>query len=255
MVILYLQVCQIYHELRNYLTGLFNFAENKMEALKKKSVLNINEVSMVDGRLLDYISSVFVRLKGNNKSFGNIYVIVFGDMIQLPPVDGIKVFKATVWKPFHPLFLKRSYRQNNQRFFNVLNKIRFGIVDNEVKEVLTQCWQQYNPLQSIWNITYLCSLCKEADAMNYTVLSGMPQAKAVSYNTVDIENGERVSGTEFSRIFKLGTNFPSIVIYNIGAKVIFLTNNMLVENEISNSSIGIIINILDNDDIEAVFPT
>ena len=245
----------IYHERRNYRTGLFNFTEIKMEALKKKSVLIIDEVSMVDGRLLDYISSVFARLKGNNNPFGNIHVIVFGDLMQLPLVDGIKVFKATVWKLFHPLFLKRSYRQNNQRFFNVLNKIRFGIVDDEVKEVLTERWQQYNPLQSVWNTTYLCSLRKEADAMNYTVLSGMPRAKAVTYNAVDFENGEKVSGTEFSRIFKRGTNFPSMVICNIGAKVMFLTNSMLAENGISNGSIGVITNILDNDDIEAAFPT
>ena len=51
---------------------------------------------MVDGRLLDYISSVFARLKGNNRPFGNMHVIVFGDLMQLPPVDGIKVFKAAV---------------------------------------------------------------------------------------------------------------------------------------------------------------
>jgi hypothetical protein len=104
----------IYHERRNYHTGLFNFAEDKMGALKRTLVLIIDEVSMVDGRLLDYISSVFARLKGNNQPFGNIHIIVFGDLMQLPPVDGIKVFKATVWKLFHPLFLEQSYRQNNQ---------------------------------------------------------------------------------------------------------------------------------------------
>jgi type II secretory pathway predicted ATPase ExeA len=53
-----------YYERGSYRTGLFNFAEDKMEALKRKSVLIIEEVSMVDGRLLDYISSVFARLKG-----------------------------------------------------------------------------------------------------------------------------------------------------------------------------------------------
>ena len=77
----------------------------------------------------------------------------------------------------------------------------------------------------------------------------------MTYNAVDFENGEKVSGTEFSRIFKRGTNFPSMVICNIGAKVMFLTNSMLAENGISNGSIGVITNILDNDDIEAAFPT
>jgi hypothetical protein len=55
----------------------YPLAEDKMDALKRISVLIIDEVSMVDGRLLDYISSVFARLKGNNQPFGNVHVIVF----------------------------------------------------------------------------------------------------------------------------------------------------------------------------------
>ena len=116
----------IYSERGSYRTGLFNFADDKMEALKRISVLIIDEVSMVDGRLLDYISSVFARLKGNNQPFGNMHVVVFGDLLQLPPVDGIKVFKANVWRLFHPLFLEQPRRQSDEAFFRVLNKIRFG---------------------------------------------------------------------------------------------------------------------------------
>ena len=103
-----------------------------MDALKRISVLIIDEVSMVDGRLLDYISSVFARLKGNNQPFGNVHVIVFGDLLQLPPVDGIKVFKANVWRLFHPLFLEQPRRQIDDAFFRIFNKIRFGVVDEEV---------------------------------------------------------------------------------------------------------------------------
>jgi hypothetical protein len=175
--------------------------------------------------------------------------------MQLPPVDGIKVFKANVWKLFHPLFLEQPRRQNDERFFRVLNKIRFGIVDDEVKNVLTERWREYDPLQNVWNTTYLCSLRKEAEAMNHIVLSGMPRSRAITYNAVDFENGERIDGTEFSRTFKRSTNFLSKVICNIGAKVIFLTNSMLAETGISNRSIGVITNILENNEIEAAFPT
>jgi ATP-dependent DNA helicase PIF1 len=245
----------IYFERGSYRTGLFNFAEDKMEALKKTSVLIIDEVSMVDGRLLDYISSVFARLKRNDRPFGNIHVIVFGDLLQLPPVDGIKVFKANVWRLFHPLFLEQPRRQSDRAFFRVLNKIRFGVVDEEVKELLTEHWQMYDPLQSVWDTTYLSSLRKEADAMNHTVLSGMPRDRAITFNAVDFENGERLEGTELFRIFKRGTNFPSQVICNIGAKVMFLTNSMLADKGIANGSIGVITDILDNNDVEVAFPT
>jgi ATP-dependent exoDNAse (exonuclease V) alpha subunit len=83
----------------------------------------------------------------------------------------------------------------------------------------------------------------------------MPRSRAVTYNAVDFENGERLEGTEFSRTFKRGTNFPSKVICNIGAKVMFLTNSMLAEKGISNGSIGVITDILDSNNIEAAFPT
>jgi hypothetical protein len=151
--------------------------------------------------------------------------------------------------------LEQPRRQAEDVFFRVLNKVRFGVVDEEVKRVLTERWQQYNPLQCVWNTTYLCSLRQEADAINHVVLSGMPRSKAVTYNAVDFENGERIESSAFSRTFKRNTNFPSKVLCNIGAKVMFLTNSMLEDRGISNGSIGVIMDILDNTDVQAAFPT
>lgn len=91
--------------------------------------------------------------------------------------------------------------------------------------------------------------------MNHTVLSGMPRDKAVTYNAINFENGKRLEGPDLSRIFKRGTNFPSKVIRNVGAKVMFLANSMLAAKGISNGSIGLIIAILDNDEVKAAFPT
>jgi hypothetical protein len=131
--------------------------------------------------------------------------------------------KANVWRLFHPLFLEQPRRQTYQTFFRVLIKIRFGVVDEEIKELLTERWQMYDPLQNVWDTTYLSSLRKEADAMNHTVLSGMPRDKAITFDAVDFED------TDLSRIFKCGTNFPSKVVCNIEAKVMFLTNSMLTD--------------------------
>ena len=61
----------IYVESRSYHTGLFQFSKDKWEELKKRTVLIIDEVSMVDGRLLDYISTLFAKLKGNNCPFAS----------------------------------------------------------------------------------------------------------------------------------------------------------------------------------------
>ena len=211
---------------------------------------------MVDGRLLDYLSSLFAKLRGNNRPFGNMHVIVFGDLMQLPPVEGLKVFKASVWRLFYPIFLRQPQRQTDEKFFRILNKIRFGLVDDEVRDTLEERWRQYNPQDVMWNTTYLSSLRDEAAALNHAVLSGMPAENPIFVSKAeDFENGERLQGSEHSKVFKKGNNFASSVVCAVGARVMFFTNSMLSEKGISNGSIGVIINLLPNDEVEAAFPT
>ncbi|KAH8772060.1 hypothetical protein F5882DRAFT_300740, partial [Hyaloscypha sp. PMI_1271] len=56
------------------------------------------------------------------------------------------------------------------------------------------------------------------------------------------------------RVFRKGINFLPIITYKIGAKVIFLTNSILISKNIINRSLGIIIGFLENRDIKVVFP-
>ena len=71
----------------------------------------------------------------------------------------------------------------------------------------------------------------------------------------DYENSERINPTKYSKIFKRGTNFPHIVTFAVGAKVMFLTNGMLRGKGISNGSIRVIREVFENEEVEAAFPT
>jgi hypothetical protein len=51
----------------------------------------------------------------------------------------VQVSNAGCWKVFHQLFLWQPQRQRDFRFFSVLNKIRFGIID-EVNTALIERW-------------------------------------------------------------------------------------------------------------------
>ena len=101
----------IYFKAAAYKTGIFRFSEAKREELKALTTLIIDEVSIVDAELLDYISSLFRCLKGNHLPFGGLKIIAFGDLLQLPPVQGQKVWNAVVWPLFHPIFLRQPRRQ------------------------------------------------------------------------------------------------------------------------------------------------
>ena len=54
-----------------------------------------------------------------------------------------------------------------------MNKIRFGNIDEEVKEALVERFAAYNPLTELWNTTFLVSLRKEARLLNQTVLDSI----------------------------------------------------------------------------------
>lgn len=73
-------------------------------------------------------------VKGVDKPFGGIQLIVCGDFLQLPPVvqrgfQGHKFcFQFPVWKDcdFRVYNLVKVHRQNDTKFIDILNNIRIG---------------------------------------------------------------------------------------------------------------------------------
>ncbi|CAH0380811.1 unnamed protein product, partial [Bemisia tabaci] len=60
-------------------------------ALKQTVILIIDEISMVSSLMLMFIhlrlSEIFNTFEEENAFFGNLHIMVFGDLLQLPPVD------------------------------------------------------------------------------------------------------------------------------------------------------------------------
>jgi hypothetical protein len=56
-------------------------------------------------------------------------------------------------------------------------------------------------------------------------------------------------------IFKNGTNILRTIVYILGAKVMFLTNVILIIKGISNRIVGVIISINTNSKVKAAFLT
>ena len=110
----------------------------------------IDEISMVSNLTLLHVhlrlTEIFGRKEGNNTWFGSQNVIVFGDLLQLPPVKGEEVFigltekqiKAAIgsmstdislWSYFSYDELTINQRQKNDtnaQFKDCLSRIRIG---------------------------------------------------------------------------------------------------------------------------------
>jgi ATP-dependent DNA helicase PIF1 len=107
----------------------------KAKKWKQAAVLIIDEVSMLDGQLLDKLDFVARRARGiDHMPFGGLQMILCGDFFQLPPVgigqdpNKIFCFEAQVWgqllHPSRQLILRQVFRQRDEAFVRCLNELR-----------------------------------------------------------------------------------------------------------------------------------
>lgn len=72
--------------------------ENILNTLRAKlsslQILIIDEISMVDHKILTYIHGRLCQLKQSKKPFGNIAILAVGDFYQLPPVRASPLYKV-----------------------------------------------------------------------------------------------------------------------------------------------------------------
>ncbi len=143
---------------------IFDFLKYRKAHVKiimELELLIIDEVSMVRGDLLDFIDRVLrVYTKNMNTPFGGKQVLLVGDVFQLEPVvkrDDREIlrrfytspffFSARVFKqmPLVQIGLKKVYRQSQQSFVALLDKIRLKKALQSDFDLINQ---RYNPLFS-----------------------------------------------------------------------------------------------------------
>jgi len=136
----------------------FTYDQERIDLIRGLELLIIDEVSMVRCDLLDVVDRLLrVFRKNISEPFGGIQVILIGDTFQLPPIaqstdwDILKqfyeshfFFSSKVISENKPLYieLKKIYRQNEQEFIDLLNRVRINQVDSHELNLLNS---KYNP--------------------------------------------------------------------------------------------------------------
>jgi len=111
----------------------------KLRVLREMELLIIDEVSMVRCDTLDAIDLVLRTVRRDRRPFGDVQVLLIGDVHQLPPVAReaewslLKTwyrspyfFDSLVWPQLDAarIELQTVYRQSDARFLTLLNNIR-----------------------------------------------------------------------------------------------------------------------------------
>lgn len=132
------------------------FSAKKRDLIRGLDLLVIDEISMVRADVLDGIDEVLRRLRRSNEPFGGIQLLMIGDLHQLPPVvrdeewntmrghyETAYFFGSKALKNARPatVQLKHIYRQQDEAFIGLLNRVRNNKMDKEVFDALNQRYQ------------------------------------------------------------------------------------------------------------------
>ena len=176
------------------------------EIYRKLDAIVIDEVSMVRADLMDCVDA-FLRVNGPVKGapFGGLQMILIGDLYQLPPVVGSAekmlfktlypspyFFSARVFDGLEMEFveLEKIYRQQDDRFIELLNAIRNRTVTEEDLALLnTRVDADFEPPADEYYI-HLTSTNDLADRYNEEHLKKLKGRTWTSYGIVEGEFGK-----------------------------------------------------------------
>ena len=217
--------------------------KNRLQILRKMELLVIDEISMVRCDVMDAIDTVLRSVRRNyNTPFGGVQLLCIGDLHQLQPVaknEEWNILNEYYASPFFfdslaikeqtPLLieLNKIYRQKEQSFVNLLNKVRTNSMDADDFEDLHV---RYNP-----------NFSPSADEKYITLTSHNNQADLINQQKL-----QRLNEAPFTYKAEVVGDFPEHIypaeaelILKEGAQVMFLKNDAIAKRYF-NGKIGVV---------------
>ena len=162
--------------------------KEKLRVLREMDLLIVDEVSMVRCDTLDAIDLVLRTVRRNRQPFGDVQVLLIGDVHQLPPVAKeaewslLKTyyrspyfFDSLVWRELNAaqIELQTIYRQSDARFLTLLNNVRNRKLHADDYRRLQE---RYDPAFKPPEPGYvrLTTHNRQADSVNSSELTNLP---------------------------------------------------------------------------------
>ncbi|HEY5390952.1 MAG TPA: AAA family ATPase, partial [Hanamia sp.] len=232
------------------LLGKLKYNTRRQDLLRKMELLVIDEISMVRCDTMDAIDTILrsVRRK-HDTPFGGVQLLCIGDLYQLPPVARRQeweilqeyyssefFFDSLVIKEQMPMLieLKKIYRQKEDSFVQLLNKVRNNNMGaDDFEDLHLRYFPSFRPELEDRFIT-LTSHNNQADQINYRELQKLSTGSFTYQAVIQDDFPENMYPAEGALVLKKG------------AQVMFLKND--IEKRYFNGKIGTVKSLM-NDEI------
>ena len=124
---------------RRHIKDTLKYSSAQRKLLRELELIIIDEISMVRADIIDFIDKVLRIYTRNYEPFGGTQLLLVGDIYQLEPVlkeedrqllrpfyQSAYFFNAKVWQQMQlvSIELRKVYRQRDDRFIGMLDRIR-----------------------------------------------------------------------------------------------------------------------------------
>lgn len=224
---------------------------SKRKLLRELELLIIDEVSMLRSDLLDCIDVVLRSIRRKRDiPFGGVQLLLIGDLHQLPPVvknhewqflspyyASMFFFDSVALKQSPPLYLEleKIYRQTDQKFIDVLNRLRNGKLTEADSNMFQSYYKPEFKPKDNEGYVYITTHNQKADVVNKDKLNQL--------TTKTYQFDADIIG-DFNE-----NMYPALERLELkeGAQVMFIKNDSGEEKKFYNGKIGTVRSIASNE--------
>ncbi len=195
--------------------------KNKTNIIRTLELLIIDEISMVRADLLDAIDMTLRRVRRSSRPFGGVQLLMIGDVHQLAPVvtERERAFMERVYPspfffhskalqqvPYVTIELTKVYRQQDEAFVEMLNRVRENRIDGETLGKLNSRVESgvgsteggaitlttHNRQADAINAGHMRALDGESRVLEAVVEGNYPESAFPAERELEVKVGERV---------------------------------------------------------------
>jgi ATP-dependent exoDNAse (exonuclease V) alpha subunit len=206
--------------------------------IRRTTALAIDEVSMLSVEVLEILNQVFQKVRQNSAPMGGLQILLFGDFLQLPPVNRMGAefnfcFNSEIWKELglQNFVLEKIFRQKDEKFVQILHNLRFGSLSQNDIEALESRVKAVDNI-SVIKPTILTTHNAKVEKINQVELQKIPRDE-VAFEAKYFGTPDKI---EF---LKRNCIAQEKLKLKVGAQVMMIKNTYQKEGVI-NGSLGII---------------